>query len=164
MKRVTLLIALVALFVVGFGTAFAAQAQGPGGRRGGGPRGAAGEGAPLLGFIGRHLDLTDEQKAEVKKIVDAERTIMQPIHQQMQKNREALKEATKDGQFNETQVTQLAQQQGELMAQMIVSRERVKAQVYKILTPEQREKLAAAGDRLEQMGPRSMRGARRPGK
>ena len=161
MKRVTILLALVALFVVGFGATLTAQAQG---RRGGGPRGAVGEGGPLLGFIGRHLDLTDEQKAEVKKIVEAERTVMQPIHEQMQKNREALKEATKDGQYNETQVTQLAQQQGELMAQMIVSRERVKSQVYKILTPEQREKLAAMGDRFEQMGERRMGGGRRPGR
>ena len=89
---------------------------------------------------------------------------MQPIHEQMAKNREALKEATKDGQFNETQVSQLAEQQGDLMAQMIVSRERVKSQVYKLLTPEQREKMAAMGDRFEQRGQRPMQGGRRPGK
>jgi len=161
MKRVTVLIALVALLVFGFGS-FAAQNVEAQGRKGGGPRGAAGEGAPLMGFIGRHLDLTDEQKAEVKKIVDAERTVMQPIHEQMAKNREALKEATKDGQFNETQVSQLAEQQGDLMAQMIVSRERVKSQVYKLLTPEQREKMAAMGDRFEQRRQRPMQGGRRP--
>ena len=64
MKRVTVLIALVALLVFGFGS-FIAQNVEAQGRRGGGPHGAAGEGSPLMGFIGRHLDLTDEQKAEV---------------------------------------------------------------------------------------------------
>jgi len=157
MKKFTVVITVVVLMVA-FGMSFAAQ--GPGGRRGGGPFGEFGNGAPLLGYIARHLDLTDEQKAEVKKIAEAERAMMQPIHEQMRKNRTALQEATKDGQFNETEVTQLAQEQGQLMAQMIVSRERVKSQVYKILTPEQREKLAEVGDRLRERGARPMRQGR----
>lgn len=159
MKKFRALVTVVILMLaVGLSLA---QKAGPGARRSGGPAfGAAGDAAPLLGYIARHLELTEEQKAEVKKIAQAERTVMQPIHEQMQKNRAALQEATKDGQFNETQVTQLAQEQGQLMAQMIVSRERVKSQVYSILTPEQREKLAAVEDRMGQRGQRPMRQGR----
>ncbi len=159
MKKLTVAITVVVLMLA-FGLSLTAQ-PGPGGRRGGGAFGQAGDGAPLLGYIARHLDLTDDQKAEVKKIAAAERTMMQPIHEQMRKNRTALQEATKEGQFNESEVTQLAQEQGQLMAQMIVSRERVKSQVYKILTPEQREKLAEVGERFRERGERPMRQGRR---
>jgi len=96
----------------------------------------------MLGRMFRNLDLTDQQKTEIKKIMDAERSIMEPVHQQLRENRQAIQGATKDGQFNEGEVTQLAEKQGDLMAQVIVSRERVQAQIWQVLTPEQRAKLA----------------------
>jgi len=109
--------------------------------QGGGPPEGFG-GRQMFGRMFRNLDLTDQQKTEIKKILDAERSIMQRVHEQLRENREALNTATKDGQFNEGEVTRLAEKQGDLMAQVIVSRERVQSQIWQILTPEQRDKLA----------------------
>lgn len=119
---------------------FAAGCTGMFAQRGAGPNGSGG--GQMFGRMFRNLDLTDEQRTEIRKILEAERSVMQPVHQQLRDNREALQAATKDGQFNEAEVTKLAQKQGELMAQTIVSRERVQSQIWQILTPEQRDKLA----------------------
>jgi len=131
MRANTVLIT-AALFVAGF-TGVLAQ-------RGGGPNGFGG--GQMFGRMFRNLDLTDQQKTDIRKILEAERSVMQPVHEQLRANRDALNAATKDGQFNEAQVAQLAQKQGDLMAQMIVSRERVQSQIWQILTPEQRDKFA----------------------
>lgn len=130
-RLVTALVVMVALFVTGI-TVTLAQ-RGPHKDFGGGP---------MMGRMFKNLDLTDQQRTEIKKVLETERSIMQPIHQQLRENREALDTATKDGQFNEAEVTSLAEKQGDLMAQMIVSRERVQSQIWQILTPEQREKTA----------------------
>ncbi len=131
MRAKTLLIT-AALFVAGCAGTFAQR---------GGPSHGLGAG-PMSGRMFRNLDLTDEQRAEIKKIMEAERSIMQPVHEQLRENREALNAATKAGQFNEAEVTKLAEKQGDLMAQVIISRERVQSQIWQILTPEQRDKLA----------------------
>jgi len=132
--RANRLLVTTVLFVAGCAGTFA--------QRGGPPEGMGGMGAGHMpGRMFRNLDLTEQQRADIKKIMETERSIMQPVHQQLRENREALQAATKDGQFNEGEVTKLADKQGDLMAQMIVSRERVQAQIWQILTPEQREKL-----------------------
>ncbi len=155
--RANRLLVTAALFVAGCAGAF--------GQRGGPPEGFGGGRMP--GRMFRNLDLTDQQRTEIKKIMEAERSIMQPVHEQLRENREALKTATKDGQFNEAEVTKLAEKQGDLMAQVIVSRERVQSQIWQILTPEQREKLAqwreegAGGPGQDRAPMQFQRGARR---
>jgi protein CpxP len=121
-------------------------------QRGGPPEGF--KRGPFMGRMARVLNLTDEQREQISKIHAAEREIMKPVYEQMREIRQALDEATKDGQFNEAEVTRLAEKQGELLAQTIVSRERVHAQIWQILTPEQREKMAQFRDkRHERMRP-----------
>ncbi|MFB3906630.1 MAG: Spy/CpxP family protein refolding chaperone [Acidobacteriota bacterium] len=124
---------------------FVAGCIGAFGQRSGPPDGFGG--GRMFGRMFKNLDLTDQQRTDIRKVLEAERSIMQPIREQLRENREALQAATKDGQFNEAEVTKVAERQGELMAQMIVSRERVKAQIWQILTPEQREKLPKWGER-----------------
>ncbi len=132
MRAKTLLVT-AAMLVAGCTGAFA---------QGGGPNKGGFGGGPMFGRVLRNLDLTDQQRTEIRKIMETERSVMQPVHEQMRANREALQAATKDGQFNEAEITKLAEKQGELMAQMIVSRERVQSQIWQMLTPEQRDKLA----------------------
>jgi len=139
---------VAALLVIGWAGVFA---QGPGPRHGFG-------GGQFLGGMAKHLNLTDEQKAEIRKILEAERELMKPVHEQLRENRQALNEVTKDGQFNEAQVTKLAEQQGDLVAQTIVSRERVQAQIWQLLTPEQREKASQVRERTKDR----MQGGERP--
>ncbi len=67
---------------------------------------------------------------------------MKPIRQQMKANRQKLQTLSESGNFDEAQVQTIANQQGSLSAQMIVAKEKVKAQMLAILTPEQKAKAA----------------------
>ncbi len=111
-----------------------------------------------LGYLAQQLNLTDQQKADIQKIFQAEKSVMEPVITQLRENRQALQQATANGQFDEATVTSLAQKQGDLMAQLIVSKHRVQSQIWQILTPEQREK---ASQLREQAGQRGHRMGRR---
>lgn len=90
----------------------------------------------------RGLDLTDEQKAQMKSIMQASKETTKPIREQMKANRLKLQTLSESGNFDEAQVQTIANQQGTLSAQMIVAKEKVKAQMFAILTPEQKTKAA----------------------
>ena len=57
----------------------------------------------------------------------------------MQDNREALRKLDPKSPEFATQVAELARQQGDLVTQKIIQRSQLKAKVFAILTPEQRE-------------------------
>jgi protein CpxP len=86
----------------------------------------------------RALDLTDDQKAKVKEILEANKSTVQPIRKQMKANHQKL--ADLKGSFDEAAVTEIAKNQGDLTAQMIVARQRVKSEIFAILTDEQKAK------------------------
>lgn len=95
-----------------------------------------------FGMMFRGLDLTDEQKAKLKKFRTASRTNMQPTREALKANREKMQELTANGAFDEAQVTALANEQAALQAKMIVERQRMKAKLFSILTDEQKAKMA----------------------
>lgn len=90
----------------------------------------------------RGLDLTEEQKAKVKELQAASRTALQPNMEALKANREKMQGLTATGAFDEVQVTALANEQAALSAKLIVERERVKSQVFALLTDAQKTKLA----------------------
>ena len=100
-----------------------------------------------MGFMAKALNLTDAQKAQVKAIMQANRTTNRPLMQQMAQNRIAMLTATSNGAFDQAKVTALANQQAQLMAQMTIQKESIQHQVYtQVLTPEQR----ATADQMRQ--------------
>jgi periplasmic protein CpxP/Spy len=103
-----------------------------------------------MGMMLRGLDLTDAQKAQVKAIHEANFESTKSLREQMEANHDQLETATAGGAFNESQVQEIAQKQGALHAQMIVAREKVKSQVFAILTDEQKAKAAEMKARFEQ--------------
>lgn len=132
MKKYTVAFLAVALIAVGAIFVFAQKADG--GKRKFGHRFGHRAGFAKLA---EKLDLTDAQKEQIKQITDASKTKVQPLMENMKTIRQQLKAATADGQFDEAQVQALAVQQANVSAQMIVERERTKAQIFQILTPEQ---------------------------
>ncbi|MBX3283200.1 MAG: Spy/CpxP family protein refolding chaperone [Acidobacteria bacterium] len=107
----------------------------PGMRHGrGGHRMGMGMGIDLRG-----LDLTEDQKAKVKAIFEANRESMKPMMADMKANRQKFADLNKNV-FDEGATTQLANEQASIMAKMIVERERVKSQVWAILTDAQKAK------------------------
>jgi len=104
-----------------------------GGRRGG----------PHMGMMFlRGLDLTDEQKAKVEEITESSRTAIEPIAQQLRDGRQKLEALGTDGSFDQAKVEALAAEQSALMGKMIVEKEKTKAQIFAILTDEQKAKAA----------------------
>lgn len=140
MKKLTVAILSIVLIAMGAMFIFAQDATGQkDGKRG--KRGHFGKRAGH-GMMLRGLDLTEEQKTQMKSIRQASRETVKPIREQMKANRQKLQTLSESGTFDEAQVQAIAAQQGNLSAQMIVQRERVKAQMFNILTPEQKTKAA----------------------
>ena len=85
-------------------------AQGPGGHRG---RGFGGPGAGMFGgpgggffgpMLGRHLDLTEAQREQVKAIFEASRADTQAIHEQLKGLHEQIRSAVETGNTAEVEV------------------------------------------------------------
>jgi Spy/CpxP family protein refolding chaperone len=113
-----------------------------------------------MGFMAKELNLTDAQKAQIKTIMQSQRTTMRPLMQQMTQNREAMLTATSGGAFDQAKVQTIATQQAQLMSQMTVLREQLRSQIYNtVLTPEQKatadqlqqKKLARINERLQKL-------------
>ena len=104
----------------------------------------------ILQRIAVKLDLTDEQKAQIRQILENEKPTVQPIVQDAIATRRLILESTKNGNFDETQVRALATRQAQNVANLIVERERVKTQIYQVLTPEQRAKVEQMKEQFEQ--------------
>jgi protein CpxP len=86
------------------------------------------------------LDLTPEQREQIKAIRAAEQDKVAPLKEQLRKGREQLRVVTEQQPFDEAAVRALAADQAEIRTEMIVSHARVKNQIHALLTPEQREK------------------------
>lgn len=95
-----------------------------------------------MGMAFRGLDLTDEQKAKVKELHTASRESLKPVMESLKANHEKMETLTANGAFDEAQVTALASEQASLAAKLIVERQRIKSQMFSILTDEQKAKLA----------------------
>jgi periplasmic protein CpxP/Spy len=91
-----------------------------------------------MGYMFKALNLTDAQKAQVKSIVQANRATNRPLMQQMAQTHLAILTATSNGAFDQAKVTALANQQAQLMAQMLVQKQSTQSQIYnQVLTPAQ---------------------------
>ena len=89
----------------------------------------------------RHLDLNDEQRVQVRAILDSTRPEADRFAESMLENREAMRQLRQSGTFDEAQVREIAEQRGELIVDMSVLKARVHSQIHAILTPEQRERM-----------------------
>ena len=148
--------AALMLTVVGF----ARQQDGPrgfGGPHPGGPhgerRGPGGPGGPRggLGPLVRDLDLTDAQKAEVKKINDAFEESTKALREQLFKAGPGGPfDALKDGAFDEAAVRAAAQARASVQVELEVAHAKMMSQVYALLTAEQKAKLAERRQEFEQ--------------
>jgi protein CpxP len=94
-----------------------------------------------MGYLARELNLTDAQKQQVKTMMQAQRTTTRPLMLQMAQNRAAMLTATASGAFDQAKVQSLANQQSQLMAQLMVQKASLRSQIYNtVLTPEQKAK------------------------
>ena len=92
----------------------------------------------LMARIAEQLGLTDAQKTEIKAILVAERSNVEPLVRQLTATRQQMRATTGGGNFDEAQVRNLASQQAQTITELIVVKERVKSMIYNVLMPEQR--------------------------
>jgi len=131
MKRV--IIAILAIAVLSLGAVFIFAQKGK--RDGFGKMGFGGRGFER---IAQKLNLSDDQKAQVKTILEDSKTRVKPLMQTMRENRGQTENLGFDGTFNEEQVNQIAAANAETMRQLFVEKEKTKARIFAVLTPEQR--------------------------
>lgn len=93
-----------------------------------------------LHFMAAKLNLTDDQKTQMKAIMQKEHPAMKPLHQQMQQVDQQLRQY-EEGNFDEAKVQALALQKAQLQAQMTVQQTRVHNEMYQVLTSDQKAHL-----------------------
>jgi len=89
----------------------------------------------------RKLDLTTEQQEQVMAIFDANQADHQALRENMQQNREALRNLMASDKPNEADIRALAETQGQFKANMIVMKAKTKQAIQAILTDEQKAKM-----------------------
>lgn len=97
--------------------------------------------APMAA-LNRLDGLTDEQKNSLTQIRRETRDAMRDLGNEMQHNRDALKDAMADKQSIDG-IRTLAAKQGEIVAKMIVLRAETREKINSVLTDEQRAQLDA---------------------
>jgi periplasmic protein CpxP/Spy len=127
------------------------QGPPPGPPPGGGFRGGPGP-RDGLGPIARDLNLTDDQKAQIKKITDSFAESNKALFDQMR----ALHQSEPDpgsGTFDEAAVRAAAEARAKIQVEIEVSHAKMMSQIAGVLTAEQKAQLAAKRQQFEHHGP-----------
>jgi periplasmic protein CpxP/Spy len=119
--------------------------HGMGGRRG--PMMGGGEFAMFL----HQLNLTDDQKAQVKQVFQAERPTLKPLMQREAQAHLQMMKLITGGNFNATAAAQLASQEAQIHMQMQVEHAKIGSQIYNLLNSDQKAKVAEMISKHEQM-------------
>ena len=123
--------------------------------RGHGPGGLSPMGKAHGGMVQRltrmlhQLDLSDEQREQVRTILEAARPEFRAHMEAIRSARQELRNLD-PATFDEAKVRTLARAQADRMVELAVLGQKVRAQVWAVLTPEQREKAAEARARAEE--------------
>jgi Spy/CpxP family protein refolding chaperone len=94
----------------------------------------------MIGFFAKNLDLTEDQKTQMKTILEKERPAMKPLMQQSHQIEQQLHQYA-EGTYNETKVRALATQQSKVELELSVQRTRIHNELFLVLTPDQQAKL-----------------------
>jgi periplasmic protein CpxP/Spy len=98
----------------------------------------AGDGG-MRGYF-RQLDLTDQQKAQMKTIMQKEGPAMKPLFQQLRASEQQLHQYA-ESTYDDAKVRGVAAQQAQIHAELAVQRTKIHNEMFQILTPEQQTKL-----------------------
>jgi Spy/CpxP family protein refolding chaperone len=171
MRARHIILTIAALAILAAPTAVLAQG-GPGDRpgpHGPDPGGFFGGGGDHLGFFERglprmaeDLGLSDEQLDKIQAVIDAARPKIDDYAEQLREGHEAYRAANTDPTvFDVDAFRAHALQQHQIQTELMVVVGKAKAEIFSILTPEQREQLK---EMRGTFGPKSFRrGGRRPG-
>jgi protein CpxP len=115
--------------------------------------GASVQGGPIL----RGLDLTEEQRDKLFELRHAQAPKMRELGKTAREARRELRAMSMSDRFDEARAKELADKASQASAGMALLRAQLGNETYKILTPEQREKLAKRAE-MHKRGPKGPRG------
>lgn len=107
------------------------------------------QGGGYLGPLTRiadELGLNESQRQQVETMIKDQQEQDEPLMSKIAAGKRQLWEASQGGAMDEAAVAELAAEQGKLMSEMMVSRIRLKNQIFAILTPQQQEQAAKLED------------------
>lgn len=105
-----------------------------------------------LGPMARDLNLTDDQKAQIKKITDSFEESNKALHDQMRTLHESAPNPM-SGTFDEAAVRAAAEARAKVQIELEVAHAKMMSQIATVLTAEQKAQLAAKRQKFERKGP-----------
>jgi protein CpxP len=93
-----------------------------------------------MGFWAKALNLTDDQKAQMKALLQKERPTVKPLMTQLHQMDQQLKQY-EEGTYDEAKVQGLVSQQAQTLVQLRVQESRIHNELFQLLTPDQQSKL-----------------------
>ena len=103
----------------------------------GGFMGGSGMGFPL-----HALNLTDDQKTQVKQIFQNEKPNIHPLMQQESQAHQQMMQLVTSGNFDQAKATAIASQEAQTHIQMQVEHAKIASQIYQLLSSDQKAKVA----------------------
>lgn len=136
MKKIIVIIALAVVGLVGLGRAAARQS-------------GTWQENRRARFLTQHLigdlNLSEDQRAAIKAILQKEKPAIQALADQMKQQEEQLRSKPT---FDEALVQSVAQQRSVTAANALMEREKVRAEIFAVLSPEQQQKATQIGTEL----------------
>jgi protein CpxP len=86
------------------------------------------------------LDLSDDQRAQMKAVIQKEHATLKPQMQQLHQMEQQLKQY-EEGTYNEAKVQALVAQQSQTLVQLKVQETRIHNELFQLLTPDQQTKM-----------------------
>jgi protein CpxP len=169
MKKQILLLSLCGTLLLGTGWV-AIAAPGTGRNMGDGPMRGKGMACQMdvrqdhWARLTEKLDLSEAQKQEVQKLLEANREQAQGLRGQMKELRRQMRQAMQPKTFDEKTLRRLAADKAKIQTELMVGRARTHSEIYALLTSEQQElaDLACKLRRLQGHGPKGERRCQNP--
>jgi len=104
------------------------------------PKGHKGRLGLHLGVMMDYLDLSDAQRGQVKQVIASENPMLTPLMQQLVETRQQILQEVSSSTFDQAKISALASQQSQTQTQVNVEKAKIMAQIFSILTPDQKTK------------------------
>jgi protein CpxP len=99
-------------------------------------------GGPGLGLPLHQLNLTDDQRSQIKQIFQTEKPTMKPLMQQEFQSHQQLIQLITGGNFDQAKAAAIATQESQTHVQLEVEHAKIASQVYQLLSSDQKAKVA----------------------
>lgn len=109
---------------------------------------AGGDPAKMVKHLSDKLDLDQTQQQEIENIVSAAQPEIEALRERAEANRKAMHELDVNDSNHDARLNELASEKGAIATEQALVHGRLKSRIHAVLTPEQRQKLAASAGKM----------------